>query len=43
MSRSSDREMNLVIAAHALVADARLWTLNRRDCADVPGLAMPES
>lgn len=32
------REIDLAIAAHALLQDATLWTLNTRDFADIPGL-----
>ena len=38
LGRSRNREMDIAIAAHALVANAKLWTLNRRDFADIPGL-----
>lgn len=34
------REIDLAIAAHALVQAAPLWTLNRLDFADLPGLIL---
>jgi predicted nucleic acid-binding protein len=34
------REMDLAIAAYALARDAELWTLNRSDFQDVPGLRL---
>jgi predicted nucleic acid-binding protein len=34
------REMDLAIAACAIVRDAELWTLNREDFKDVPGLRL---
>ena len=34
------REIDLAIAACALCQEARLWTLNVEDFADVPGLAL---
>ena len=34
------REIDLAIAACAITWDARLWTLNRRDFEDVPGLEL---
>ncbi len=34
------REIDLMIAATALVHGARLWTLNRKDFADIPGLVL---
>lgn len=38
--RPRGRELDLAIAAHALVMEASLWTLNRRDFEDVPGLTL---
>ncbi len=38
--RPRGRELDLAIAAHAIALDARLWTLNRRDFADIPGLEL---
>lgn len=38
--RARGREMDLAIAAHALVAGAALWTLDPKDFADVPGLRL---
>lgn len=38
VTRPRGREMDLAIAACALSWNARLWTLNRRDFDDVPGL-----
>jgi predicted nucleic acid-binding protein len=34
------REIDLAVAACALVLGARLWTLNRRDFREVPGLEL---
>lgn len=36
--RARGREVDLAIAAHALVHDATVWTLNVRDFDDIPGL-----
>ena len=36
--RSRGREIDLAIAAHAIALDARLWTLNPRDFADIAEL-----
>jgi predicted nucleic acid-binding protein len=36
--RARAREVDIAIAAHALVLDAPLWTLNKDDFADLPGL-----
>lgn len=38
--RARGREMDLAIAATALVWQARLWTLNAVDFSDVPGLVL---
>ena len=38
LPRARGREMGIAIAACALVRDARLWTLNVEDFADIPGL-----
>ena len=40
LPRPRGREIDLAIAATALVRDAALWTLNREDFADVPGLRL---
>jgi len=42
LPRPRGREIDLAVAAHALAADATLWTLNRRDFADLPGLHLLE-
>lgn len=38
--KARGREIDLAVASHALLHDAALWTLNRRDFEDVPGLAL---
>lgn len=38
--RPRGRELDLAIAAHALTAEAELWTLNRTDFEDLPGLRL---
>lgn len=38
VSKSRGREVDLAIAACAIAHNAALWTLNRDDFADVPGL-----
>jgi len=38
--RPRGRKLDLAIAAHALVSEARLWTLNESDFADLPGLEL---
>ncbi|HET9765216.1 MAG TPA: type II toxin-antitoxin system VapC family toxin [Thermoanaerobaculia bacterium] len=43
LSRPRGREIDLAIAAHALVLDADLWTLNVADFADVPELRLVPS
>jgi predicted nucleic acid-binding protein len=40
LPRPRGREIDLAVAACALVLDARLWTLNPRDFRDVPGLGL---
>ncbi|MXW39443.1 MAG: type II toxin-antitoxin system VapC family toxin [Acidobacteria bacterium] len=40
LSRVGSREMDLAIAACALVEDAALWTLNTEDFRDIPGLKL---
>lgn len=40
VSRSRGREMDLAIAASALLHEAALWTLNPADFRDVPGLLL---
>ncbi len=38
--RPRGREMDLAIAACAITHEARLWTLNIADFADIPGLTL---
>jgi predicted nucleic acid-binding protein len=40
VARPRGRELDLAVAACALVWDARLWTLNVADFRDVPGLSV---
>ena len=40
LSRARTREVDIAIAACALVHEARLWTLNRPDFRDVPGIRL---
>lgn len=40
VKRARGREIDLAIAATALVRDASLWTLNREDFEDVPSLRL---
>ncbi|MDE2659926.1 MAG: type II toxin-antitoxin system VapC family toxin [Acidobacteriota bacterium] len=40
LNRVRNREMDLAIAACALVEDAALWTLNEEDLRDIPGLKL---
>ena len=39
-SRARGREIDLAIAAHTILLDAALWTLNKEDFEDIPGLAL---
>lgn len=38
--RPRGREIDLAIAATAIVRDAKLWSLNRADFSDIPGLRL---
>ncbi len=38
--RARGRELDLAIAAHAVVRSATIWTLNRSDFADLPDLVI---
>ena len=40
VQRPRGREIDLAVAACAMVHGARLWTLNGRDFADIPGLRL---
>jgi predicted nucleic acid-binding protein len=40
VSRPKGRELDLAIAAHAIVHEAELWTVNARDFRDLPGLRL---
>ncbi|MCY3844882.1 MAG: type II toxin-antitoxin system VapC family toxin [Acidobacteria bacterium] len=40
LPRARGRDLDLAIAACALVHDAALWTLNPKDFGDVPGLKL---
>jgi predicted nucleic acid-binding protein len=40
LRRARGREIDLAIASCALTKQAKLWTLNRADFADIPGLAL---
>ena len=40
ISRPRGREMDLAIAACAIAFEIPLWTLNRKDFADIPGLKL---
>jgi predicted nucleic acid-binding protein len=40
ISRPRGREMDLAIAACAIAREIPLWTLNRKDFADIPGLQL---
>lgn len=40
VARPRGREIDLALAAIALVHDASIWTLNHRDFSDLPGLEL---
>jgi predicted nucleic acid-binding protein len=40
VKRPRGREIDLAIAAYALVREASLWTLNQADFSDIPGLRL---
>ncbi len=40
LPRPPGREVDIAIAAMAIVRDAALWTLNERDFSDIPGLRL---
>ena len=40
VKRPRGREVDLAIAACAIAWEARLWTLNRNDFKDIPGLEL---
>ncbi len=40
MARPRGREIDITIAACAMANGAALWTLNRRDFTDIPGLTL---
>ncbi|MFN7942187.1 MAG: type II toxin-antitoxin system VapC family toxin [Thermoanaerobaculia bacterium] len=40
VARPRGRELDLAIAAHAMVLDAVLWTLNPKDFVDLPDLRL---
>ena len=40
VSRPRGRELDLAIAACAITHEAALWSLNREDFADIPGLSL---
>lgn len=43
VSRARSREIDLAIAACAIVLKAELWTMNTKDFRDIPGLRLRES
>jgi predicted nucleic acid-binding protein len=43
VSRARTREVDLAIAAHAIVGNAELWTLNIGDFKDIPGLRLAQA
>jgi predicted nucleic acid-binding protein len=42
VARARGREIDLVIAACAIAHNASLWTLNRDDFTDIPGLTLTD-
>lgn len=40
LPRGRGRELDLAVAACAIAAGGALWTLNRKDFADIPGLRL---
>jgi predicted nucleic acid-binding protein len=42
MARPRRREIDIAIAACAISNDAALWTLNRGDFSDIPGLILAD-
>ena len=40
VSRARGREVDIAIAAHAIVRQCSLWTLNAEDFEDLPGLRL---
>lgn len=40
VGRARSRQVDLAIAACAIVQGAQLWTRNYSDCVDIPGLAL---
>ena len=42
IARARGRDLDLAVAACALIHDAQLWTLNGADFADLPGLKLYE-
>lgn len=40
VTRPRGREIDLIIAAHALVQRAAIWTLNHKDFRDIPGVRL---